>query len=276
METRNPIAYLFKRIYFWLILVVIGGMMAHNILILVHHVREKRKKELGQIRVTRFQSFEVYQHLIMLTSFLTLAVTGFALKFPDAGWVHLLVSLGMTEAVRSVIHRVAAMGLAVTSLIQLGYFILTKKGRRDFLSLLPNVDDVIHVWQNIRYNLGLSNEKPQFGRYDYGEKAEYLALIWGNMVMGATGFILWFPETFIGFLPIWMFETSEVIHYFEAWLAILAIIVWHWFFVFVHPDNAPVNLTFLDGKITEENLKHHHPQEYERLKAEQTQKEEKE
>lgn len=273
METRNPIAYLFKRIYFWLILVVIGGMLAHNILILVHHVREKRKKELGQIRVTRFQSFEVYQHLIMLTSFLTLAVTGFALKFPDAGWVQLLVSLGMTEAIRSVIHRVAAMGLAVTSVIQLVYFIFTKKGRHDFLSLLPNIDDVIHVWQNIRYNLGLSNEKPQFGRYDYGEKAEYLALIWGNMVMGATGFILWFPETFIGFMPTWVFETSEVIHYFEAWLAILAIIVWHWFFVFIHPDNAPVNLTFMDGKITEENLKHHHPKEYERLKKEQNSKE---
>jgi len=269
METRNPIAFFFKQIYFWMILVVIGGMVAHNILILVHHVREKRKKELGQIRVTRFQSFEVYQHLIMLTSFLTLAVTGFALKFPDAGWVNLLVSIGMSEFVRSTIHRVAAIGLAVTSFIQLGYFIFSNKGRRDFLSLLPTVDDMVHVWQNIRLNLGLSKDKPQYGRYDYGEKAEYLALIWGNMVMGATGFILWFPEIFIGYLPFWAFETSEVIHYYEAWLAILAIIVWHWFFVFIHPDNAPVNLTFMDGKITEDNLKHHHPAEYERLKAEE-------
>ncbi len=268
-ETRNPIAFFFKQIYFWMILIVIGGMLGHNILILVHHVREKRKKELGQVRVTRFQSFEVYQHLVMLTSFLTLAVTGFALKFPDAGWVNLLVSMGMTEFIRSTIHRVAAVGLAVTSLIQLFYFIFSHKGRKDFLSLLPTVDDLVHVWQNIRLNLGLSKEKPKYGRYDYGEKAEYLALIWGNLVMGATGFILWFPEIFIGYIPFWAFETSEVIHYYEAWLAILAIIVWHWFFVFIHPDNAPVNLTFMDGKITEENLKHHHPAEYERLKAEQ-------
>jgi len=271
LENRNPIAFFFKQIYFWMILVVIGGMVGHNILILIHHVREKRKKELGQIRVTRFQSFEVYQHLIMLTSFLTLAVTGFALKFPDASWVNLLVSIGMTEFIRSTIHRVAAIGLAVTSFIQLGYFIFSRKGRRDFMSLLPTLDDIVHVWQSMRLYLGFSKEKPKFGRYDYGEKAEYLALIWGNMVMGVTGFILWFPEIFIGLFPFWMFETSEVIHYYEAWLAILAIIVWHWFFVFVHPDNAPVNLTFMDGKITEENLKHHHPAEYERLKEEQKQ-----
>ncbi len=83
--------------------------------------------------------------------------------------------------------------------------------------------------------------------------------------MCVTGLVLWFPEFFIGFLPSWLFEVSEVIHYYEAWLATLAIIVWHWFFVIFHPTKYPMNLTWMDGKITEEELKHHHPLEYEKM-----------
>ena len=99
---------------------------------------------------------------------------------------------------------------------------------------------------------------------DYGEKAEYLALIWGVIVMGTSGFVLWFPEFFMRFLPSWSFETAEIIHYYEAWLATLAILVWHWFFVIFHPEKYPMNTTWMDGKITEEELKHHHPLEYEK------------
>jgi len=262
-QTRNPIAYLFKNFYTWMIIVVIGGMFIHNLIILLFHIREKRKAEKYALRVQRFQPFEVYQHMLMFLSFATLVVTGFSLKFPDAGWVKLLLYLGMDEPVRSVIHRVAAVVMIAISVIQLVYFLFTSKGRKDLLSLLPNLDDVKHFWMNMKYYLGMSKTRPEYGRYDYGEKAEYLALIWGVVIMGASGFVLWFPEFFIGFLPSWLFETSEVIHYYEAWLATLAILIWHWFFVIFHPEKYPVNLTLLDGKITEEELRHHHPKEYE-------------
>lgn len=267
-ETRNPIAYFFKNIYIWMIIVVIGGMFLHNVLIIVHHIREKRKLEKSMPRVQRFQPWEVYQHMLMFLSFTTLAVTGFALKFHEAGWVQLLYSLGMDEALRSLLHRTAAVVMIVISLIQLIYLVFTKKGRKDLQALMPTINDFKDLITNLKLYLGFSNKKPRLGRYDYGEKAEYLALIWGVFVMGASGFVLWFPEFFIGFLPSWLFETSEVIHYYEAWLATMAIVVWHWFFVIYHPEKYPINTTFLDGKITEEEFKHHHPLEYEQLQNE--------
>ena len=100
------------------------------------------------------------------------------------------------------------------------------------------------------YYLGRRGEKPRSPRYDYVEKAEYLALIWGTVVMAITGLILWFPNQFTRFAPGWLVEVSEVVHFYEAWLAFLAIVVWHWFFVIMHPEEYPLNLTFLNGKIT--------------------------
>ena len=47
---------------------------------------------------------------------------------------------------------------------------------------------------------------------------EYLALAWGVIVMAITGFILWFPEFFVPYLPWWGFEAAEIIHFFEAFL----------------------------------------------------------
>jgi cytochrome b subunit of formate dehydrogenase len=151
------------------------------------------------------------------------------------------------------------------SVVQLVYFVFTKKGRNDFIKLIPKGEDLIHFFQNMGFYLGLRKSLPKYDRYDYTEKAEYLALIWGIAVMGATGFVLWFPELFMKYLPVWSFETAEVIHYYEAWLASLAILVWHWFFVIYHPEKYPMSTTWMDGKITEEELKHHHPLEYEEL-----------
>ena len=121
----------------------------------------------------------------------------------------------------------------------------------------------------MKFYLGKTNNLPKFDRWDYTEKAEYLALIWGTALMAVTGLILWFPEIAMRFLPYWSFEVSEIIHYFEAWLATLSIIIWHWFLVIYRPDKYPMSLTWMNGKISEEEMKHHHPLEYEKLKNEQ-------
>lgn len=265
LKNRNYIAYLLKVFYRWMIILVIGGMFIHNLLIVIYHIRQKRKAKKYSELVPRFQSFEVYQHVLLFLSFATLAITGFALKFPDAGWVKLLYAAGMNETIRSTTHRVAAVIMVTISFVQLFYFIFSSKGRQEFKAMLPNRMDLIHVVQNIKFYLGLTKERPKFDHFDYAEKAEYLALIWGIIIMGTTGFMLWFPEFFASFLPSWFFEATEIIHYYEAWLASLAILIWHWFFVIYHPEQYPLNVTCLDGKITLEELKHHHPLEYEKL-----------
>ncbi len=268
MESRNPIAFYARYIYIWLLIVVVGGMIIHNLIIFRYYIKKKREMLQKERTYQRFQRWEVAQHGFLLISFFTLVITGFALKFPEALWVKGLASLGLDEALRSLIHRIAAVVLIFGSVIQLVYFILARRGRKEIIALMPRVDDVTGFWANMRYYLGLSGVKPKFGRWDYTEKAEYLALIWGTAVMVITGFILWFPEVLLRYLPTWAFETAEVIHYFEAWLATLAIIVWHWFFVIFHPEKYPMSLTWMNGKITEEELKHHHPLEYEAMKDE--------
>jgi formate dehydrogenase gamma subunit len=265
LETRNPIGYYAENIYIWLIIITIGGMMLHNLIIFVSYLKKKKKMIAQERTYQRFQPFEVYQHMLLFLSFFVLVITGFALKFPDALWVQGLSAIGLDEALRSLLHRIAAVVLVVISVIQATYFIVSRKGRKEITELLPKVNDVTGFWANMKYYLGFSQEKPKFGRWDYTEKAEYLALIWGTAVMAITGFVLWFPEFFMSILPTWVFETSEIIHYYEAWLATLAIIVWHWFFVIYHPEKYPMSLTWMDGKITEDEMKHHHPLEYEEL-----------
>jgi len=112
------------------------------------------------------------------------------------------------------------------------------------------------------YYLNLSSKKPEFAYYDYAEKAEYWALIWGTFVMGATGLVLWFP-TYVGdWAPVWLIKVSEIIHYYEAILASLAILVWHWFFVMFRPSEYPMNFTWLNGDATFEHFKHHHMHQF--------------
>ena len=104
----------------------------------------------------------------------------------------------------------------------------------------------------LRYNLGLLPEKPRFDRFSYIEKAEYWALIWG-IVMGGTGMILWFDNT--SWLSLKLgFDIAQSVHYYEAWLATLAIIVWHFYFVIFNPGVYPMNLAWLTGQVSEREM----------------------
>ncbi|RMH72618.1 MAG: hypothetical protein D6675_04285 [Gemmatimonadetes bacterium] len=269
-KSRNPVAYLIKIIYFWLIGLTIGGMVLHNLIIFLYYVVNKWRKERSQRLVQRFHLIDVINHLLLIVSFTVLVVTGFALKFPEDLWVKALVLLGLTEPIRASLHRMAAVILVISAISQALYFILHPRGRHDLRALRPTINDLTGFFKNMMYYLRLRKDKPKFDRYDYTEKAEYLALIWGTAVMAITGFILWFPAIFMAYLPSWAFEVSEVVHYYEAWLATLAILIWHGFFVFLHPEKYPLSLTWIDGKITEDEFEHHHALEAERLKAKET------
>ena len=115
------------------------------------------------------------------------------------------------------------------------------------------------------YLVGLRREPAQFDRFGYIEKAEYWALIWGTVVMSLTGVLLWFENSSLRELPKWMLDLSTVIHYYEAWLAFLAIVVWHLYMNIANPDVYPMNWTWLSGRISEAQLRHEHYREWQRL-----------
>ncbi len=248
-----------------MIIVVIGGMVLHNIVILNYHMIKAREHQTEGKKVTRFDRHQIIQHLALSITFIMLAVTGFALKFPDAWWVKMLSAIGFSEGIRSVTHRVMAIGLIGCSVYHIVYLFMTRRGREEWSALLPAKTDVSDLTENMSYHLNQRKDAPKFDRYDYSQKAEYWALIWGTILMIATGFVLWFPAQLSPLLPSWAIPVSQTIHLYEAWLASLAIIVWHFFFVIFHPEEYPMSWTWLTGKISLDLVKHRHGRWYDKI-----------
>jgi len=126
------------------------------------------------------------------------------------------------------------------------------------LDLLPEPKDAIDVLGVMRYYLGLGGSKPEFKRFTYAEKAEYWALVWGVFVMAATGIALWAKVVVGHMFPRWWLDVATAVHFYEAILATLAIIVWHFYQIFLDPDTYPMNWAWWDGKVSE----HHYEEEH--------------
>lgn len=274
----EPILYWISTIYIILIFTTIGGMFIHNLLDFIKRAKRRKMIQRGLIKqehhghslYLRMTVNERIQHFLLLISFFTLVITGFALRFPDAWWVRHLRDLipGFFEW-RSLLHRIAAVVMVVDSIYHIMYLSFTERGRQLFKDLLPNIKDVKDAIGVMKYNLGLSPVKPKLDRFSYVEKAEYWALIWGTVVMTITGIIMWFENTFIGIFTKLGYDVARTIHYFEAWLAFLAILVWHFYFVIFNPDVYPMSLAWIKGYLTEEEMADEHPLELERIKKQQ-------
>ena len=143
---------------------------------------------------------ERIQHGTLLVSFITLVLTGFALRYPDAWWVAPIrehQSVDVRAARHSPPDR-RPWCMVAASLYHVYYLFFVPRGKQLLRDLLPRRQDLIDALGVLKYNLGFSPEKPKFGRFSYIEKSEYWALIWGTIVMAVTGVILWFDNTFLG------------------------------------------------------------------------------
>ncbi len=265
--------YWIRRIYLVLIALVIGGMVLHNLAIMFRYVVQ-RFKQSKKGEIIRFNTTEILQHIVLLASFTTLVFTGFAFRYPDFFVFSWMTGSPEAMAFRGLLHRIAGVVFLILCVYNLFYIFGTKRGKQQLMSIFPTPKDVTMAVRNILYHLCVISEKPKFSHYDYSEKAEYWALVWGAVVMGGTGIILWFENFFLGFMPIWLWDIFKWIHFFEAVLATLAILVWHFFFVFLEPEIYPVNFSMLTGRITEEDFKEKHSLEYERMKEEERKEEE--
>ncbi len=272
---REPLLYWVATAYIILIVVVVGGMGIHNLLDFIRKARRKLmirrgmivEEPVGHALYLRMSLNERVQHAVLVLSFVTLVVSGFALKFPDAWWVATLRQVSpLSFVIRSVAHRVAGVVMVVAGLFHCYYLFATPRGRQLLRDLLPRRQDLRDAIAATRYNLGLSPTRPQLGRFSYIEKSEYWALVWGTVIMGATGAVLWFDNTFIGLLTKLGWDVAQTVHYYEAWLATLAIVVWHFYFVVFNPDVYPMNIAWLTGSLTEEEMRDEHPAELRRLK----------
>jgi formate dehydrogenase subunit gamma len=204
------------------------------------------------------------QHVVLILSFVTLIVTGLALRFAEHPLAVYLVHLMGGEKARGLAHRGAALVLVSLTVYHLFYVLLAPRGYQEFRALIPGKKDATDLLQMLRYLLGMSSSPPRFGRFNYIEKFEYLAVAWGSAVMIFT----WFPGRAMLVIPLWLWNVARVIHSWEAILAFLAIIIWHMYNVHLNPSSFPMSKAWLTGRISEHELSEQHPLEYEQMKAE--------
>jgi len=215
----------------------------------------------GRRMFLRFTTAHRIEHMVHLVSFVLLAVTGLLQRFSYLSWVAYVASvLGGLEKLRAV-HRVAAIALALTSVYHVWeildiWFVKREKG-----PMWPRLQDFKDLWQNVKYNLGLADHRPRYDRFSIEEKMEYWALLWGTLLMGVTGLMMWWAEEITRVLPGWLIPVARALHGWEAVLAVLAILTWHMYHVLVRTRNTSI----FTGYMTEEEMKHEHPQEYRRI-----------
>ncbi len=211
----------------------------------------------------RFSVPQRVEHIVLLLSFSLLGLTGLIQKFAlnaVAAW--LIGALGGIESVR-IIHRVAAIVFALQSvyhIMVLGYKVFVL---RTEMTMLPGLKDVIDAIDVVRYNLGLTKEHPRMPRYNFAEKVEYWAMIWGGVVMGITGFMLWNPIATSKFLPGQFIPAAKSAHGGEAVLAVLAILIWHFYSVHIKTFNK----SMFTGKMTRHQMEAEHGEELQRIMA---------
>ncbi|UCH85085.1 MAG: cytochrome b/b6 domain-containing protein, partial [Candidatus Latescibacterota bacterium] len=252
-----------RLIYLCLIAVVLGGMAVHNLVVARYELQSRLRRRSHEPSILRWRTSERGQHLVLLLSFFGLAITGFALRFPDAWWVRLL-GLGGHEAIRAILHRALAAIMTAVFLYHMVWVIVTRRGRAAVGGLAPRASDLVHLFQNMGFYLGLRKERPAFEVFDYTQKAEYWAVVWGTLVMGLTGFVLWFPTVVTAWLPAWVVRVSEVVHFYEAVLAVSAIFVWHLFYVIFIPSQYPMSTIWLNGRMPAVEFKEMHRGAYDR------------
>ncbi|MDR7544953.1 MAG: cytochrome b/b6 domain-containing protein [Armatimonadota bacterium] len=215
--------------------------------------------------VVRFSLAQRVEHFILLITFNVLALTGLPQKYASSGWAQRLVTMmGGIETTR-LVHRTAAVVLIALGLWHLLDVIATRKRPVRRHDMKIGARDILDLIGDIRYLAGRSPQRPQFGRFDYRQKFEYWAVLWGTVLMGATGLVMWFPEFWTRWFPGLIVPAARVAHGGEALLALFAVILWHFYNAHFRPDIFPMDPAMFSGEIPVERLREEHSLEYQEL-----------
>jgi cytochrome b subunit of formate dehydrogenase len=217
--------------------------------------------------IVRFNLQQRIEHFITMVVFALLCVTGLPQKFYQAGWAHTIVDVfGGVDNLRWT-HRIAGIVLAVSTVVHFTNAILLMLGKRTYFSMVPTRKDFEDVIQQLKYYLGMTEKHPMYDRYTYKEKFEYWGLVIGNVIMVATGFILFFPVQAANLVPGEIIPAAKVAHSNEGLMAFFVITIWHIFNAHLNPDVFPFDAAIFTGKVSRERYVHEHPLELARLEG---------
>jgi cytochrome b subunit of formate dehydrogenase len=214
---------------------------------------------------------ERFQHLNLFINFTILVITGFALKYPEAFWVSPITDVPLGMTFRGFLHRLSGVATVTLSGYHLLYLVFTERGRGIIKDMIPGLKDAVDLWETLKNNFFINRpaKEIKMGRFNFREKFEYLGLIWGTAVMTGTGFILWFKTEWLMYFPMWTYDVARAIHFYEAILATLTIIVWHFYSVVWNPEVYPMSWAWITGELTEHEMKLEHGIELEKIKAQE-------
>lgn len=225
--------------------------------------------------VQRFTIFPRFLHFLVIISFLTLAVTGMALKFASERWAEFIADFFGSFEILGALHRL--MAVVTFTYFALNFVLLYQNWRKSdkslirYLlqqdSLIPNLNDAKELMQTFKWFFGMGPQ-PQYGRWTYWEKFDYMAVFWGVAVIGSTGLCLWFPEAFTHVIPGYWINIATIIHSDEALLASGFIFTIHFFNTHLRPEKFPMDPVIFTGTMPLDELKHERPREYAQLVAE--------
>ena len=227
---------------------------------------------IRETQVERFSRLNRILHVLMIVSFISLALTGMTLKFSYTGWAVFLSKLFGGFEFAGYIHRFAAFimfTVFITHIIDL--IRIKRKEKKTFKellfgqdSMLFNKNDLKDFIGSLKWFLGLG-ERPEYGRWTYWEKFDYFAVFWGIFIIGSTGLTLWFPEFFTQFMPGWVINVATIIHSDEALLATGFIFTVHFFNTHLRPEKFPMDIVIFSGREPLEEFKLDRPKEYKEL-----------
>jgi len=245
--SENAVVKWIRRLYWLLIPLTITFMLFHHAADFLRKARSMRRRDSRQ-EVERMNLNFRIAHWLVVASFPVLVVTGFALKFPDEWWARPMLIWETRFAFRGTLHRAAAVVLLAAIVYHIVDLILVRRDRAILASMKPGLADLHHLQETLLYNLGFSKTRPIFsGCASYVEKVEYCAFMWGTCVMAATGFLLWFNSFTLRHFPKWVTDAATALHYYEAILATLSILVWHMYTVVFDPEVYPMDRSWITG-----------------------------
>jgi formate dehydrogenase gamma subunit len=253
-EEDGPAAMAWVRgFYLFVIPFTIGFMLLHNLgdwvrKLLRFHRAGPASRALVPSGELRMYPFERLSHALLATSFIVLAWSGLALKYPDQWWAAPLMFGEPGLGLRRNVHRIAAVVMMAVSVMHVASIIFSRKLREHWLEMIPRWRDIPDAMNGTAYNLGLKKDKPKLPHHGYVEKAEYWAVVWGTAVMVVTGLLLWFNNWSLAWLPKEWLDIATAVHWYEAILASLAIVVWHFYSVIFDPDVYPMDTAWLTGR----------------------------
>ncbi|MEK6693185.1 MAG: hypothetical protein AABY44_07140 [Nitrospirota bacterium] len=224
--------------------------------------------------IKRFNAFHRILHIIVAVSFIGLVASGMPLRYSYAPWAAWIMRLLGGYENAGIVHRVCAIvtfGYFIVHILYVLYHIVIVRKLRFKIfgpeSLVPRLKDFVDIYKSFKWFLG-KGPRPEFDRWTYWEKFDYLAVFWGVGMIGVSGLILWFPEFFGRFFPGWIFNITTIVHSDEALLAAGFIFTIHFFNTHLRPEKFPMDTVIFTGRLTLEELKNERPLEYKRLTEE--------